>query len=77
MKPRELHELWALRWLRWFCRSEIPCDISMISEIIYVVLLVESVAARSIVTSVPFEGKTFTELVFLDGKIFAYLYLFL
>ena len=57
-------------WPRCFCRSETFCDISMISEIIYVVLLVERVADSSIVTSVPLEGKTFTDFVLLDGKFF-------
>ena len=57
-------------WPRCFCRSETFCDISMISELIYVVLLVERVADSSIVTSVPLEGKTFTDFVLLDGKFF-------
>ena len=66
-------ELWALRHgggvfvtLRLFGTF---WDISMISELSYVVLLIGSVAVSSKVTFVPFEGEKIIGILFFDGRI--------
>ena len=56
-------------WRRCFCHSETFWDISMISELSYVVLLIGSVAVSSKVTFVPFEGEKIIGNLFFDGRI--------